>query len=76
MVEAPIICPSPPGIDVLKLKPTPPTAAVMEGKAIVYFTFKEYENMALNLQDILFLIKQQKAAITYYKDCVSVRSPD
>lgn len=75
-MEAPLICPNPPAVEPLKMRPTPPTAVVLEGKPVVFFSFKEYENLGKNLQDILFLVKQQNAVIKYYKDCVQVRPED
>jgi hypothetical protein len=70
IVEVGNPCPKPPRIDNLVLRPTPPTAVVIEEMPLIVFTPREYENLGKNQQDIILALRQQISVIDYYRRCL------
>ncbi len=71
-VFIPIVCPPPSKPQPLKTKPLNPTA-VQDQAGIwwVGFTPDEYGNMAINLEESIRFIKDQRGDIKYYATCVA-----
>lgn len=44
------------------------------GVAWVGFSSKSYENMALNLQDVITYIEQANAVTEYYQTCIAAEN--
>jgi hypothetical protein len=57
-------------VDQIKLLPHPPTVIVIDGVALWTFNTQLYENMGANFQTFLKVIKQQRALIEAYQQCV------
>lgn len=65
------VCQEPPQVDSLVLRETPPTVTIIDGAEYWVFTTEEYQALAQNLQDILALVRQQKAVGAYYQKCLA-----
>lgn len=57
-------------MDSLHLKPHPPTVLLVDGVEWWVFSTADYENLASNHQDYLRALRQQRAVIDYYRDCL------
>lgn len=71
-VYLPILCPdpaAPAAITTLKVRPQ-----VIEDKIGLFWvglTGKDYENLAVNVQETIRYIKDQKAVTAYYRQCIT-----
>lgn len=66
----PVSCIRPPGIAPLAMRPTPPTViSDTQGRKWFAFGADEYENLALNIQDMRQHANQLRAVIRYYREC-------
>jgi len=57
-------------IDRVTLRPHPPTVLVIDSKPWFAFDAAGYRNLAENHQDYLRAIRQQRAVIEYYRECL------
>ena len=71
-VYLPIVCPDPAkpaAITTLKVRPQ-----VVEDKIGLYWvglTGKDYENLAVNVQETIRYIKDQQGVVSYYQRCIT-----
>lgn len=66
-------CPDLPQVDQIKLLPHPPTVAVIDGQEWWMFDTQGYENMAVNHQEYLKVIRQLRAVNSTMRQCLGIR---
>jgi hypothetical protein len=69
-----LVCTDPPRADPVKMRGVAPRILLQGEDVWVAMTIREYENVSLNLQDVLSHIRQKNAIIRYYRRCIDERS--